>query len=66
MGNAIKYLKFHITKIPEKMSDSEAKQRLYDCINSFLKEILLAGEAISKSYASTKIQNGDVILVYAW
>ena len=45
----------------------QAKERLLDCIERFLKErIILPGEAISKTYANTKINNGDVILTYAW
>ncbi|XP_074656252.1 translation initiation factor eIF2B subunit delta-like [Tubulanus polymorphus] len=64
MGTAIKYIKWHITHTPANMSDTEAKRRLYECLNNFLQEkILLAGEAISKSCIE-KIEDGDVILVY--
>lgn len=66
MGNAIKYIKWHINHIPRDMADTEAKKRLNEAINSYLHEkIQLAGEAISKTYASTKIKDGDVIMVYA-
>lgn len=44
----------------------QAKQQLFDLIDDFMKErILLAAQAISTE-ASSKISNGDVILVYSW
>ncbi|KAL5013428.1 hypothetical protein ScPMuIL_007698 [Solemya velum] len=65
MGNAIKYLKWHISHIPREMSDSEAKQQLYDCIENFFNEkIMLAAKAISL-LACEKIADGDVIVVYS-
>lgn len=65
MGNAIKYVKWHIAQTPASLTDAEAKQKLYDLIDDFLKErILLAAQAISNE-ASSKISNGDVILVYS-
>ncbi|KAI0228007.1 Translation initiation factor eIF-2B subunit delta [Lamellibrachia satsuma] len=65
MGNAIKYVKWQITHMPTEMSDAKAKELLYERIQLFVKtNILLAAQAISKS-ACTKIQNEDVILVYA-
>eukprot|EP00794_Sanderia_malayensis_P011784 gene11784-13004_t len=66
MGNAIKYLKMQITQIPPGMPEQEAKTRLIESIDSFVKErILLPAEAISKTYANAKINNGDVILTYS-
>jgi len=45
----------------------QAKKHLIDLINRFIRErIILAGEAISKTYAKSKIHDGDVILTYAW
>jgi len=36
-------------------------------IDKFIQEkIVLAGVAISETYARTKINDGDVILTYAW
>ncbi|ELT88129.1 hypothetical protein CAPTEDRAFT_95426, partial [Capitella teleta] len=65
MGNAIKHMKYHISQVPSTMSDSEAKEHLYDILTSFFREkILLAGQAISHD-AIRKIQDGDVIMVYA-
>ena len=45
---------------------SQAKQILFNSIDRFLNQnIVLAAQAISK-YADSKIQSGDVILIYAW
>ncbi|CAH1774727.1 unnamed protein product [Owenia fusiformis] len=66
MGNAIKHLKWHITHTPTDMSDTKAKNNLYEVIDSFIQEkVLLAGKAISQTYARDKINNNDVIVVYA-
>ncbi|XP_027046644.1 translation initiation factor eIF-2B subunit delta-like isoform X2 [Pocillopora damicornis] len=66
MGNAIKYLKLQITHTPPNMAEDEAKKNLIQSIDKFIQErIILAGVAISESYARTKINDGDVILTYA-
>ncbi|XP_050389370.1 translation initiation factor eIF-2B subunit delta [Patella vulgata] len=65
MGNAIKYLKWHITHTPHELSDSKAKQSLCECIDTFIHErITVPADAIS-TYACKKIADGDVIMVYA-
>ncbi|GFO09977.1 translation initiation factor eif-2b subunit delta [Plakobranchus ocellatus] len=65
MGNAIKYLKYHINRIPSDMDDRTAIGQLQDVIDTFIQEnILKASEAVAL-YANSKIVDGDVILVYA-
>ncbi|XP_069743294.1 translation initiation factor eIF2B subunit delta isoform X2 [Narcine bancroftii] len=65
MGNAIKFIKKEISNIARSMKEDEAKAILLECIDKYVKEkIHLAAEAISKS-AFEKINDGDVILVYA-
>ena len=45
----------------------QAKRNLIQSIDKFIQErIVLAGVAISETYARTKINDGDVILTYAW
>ena len=46
----------------------QAKSRLLDTIDSYIKErIILSAEAISKYVKDeAKIKDGDVILVYSW
>ncbi|XP_022286386.2 translation initiation factor eIF2B subunit delta-like [Crassostrea virginica] len=67
MGNAVKHLKHHITHMPNNLKDDEAKSRLLDTIDSYIKErIILSAEAISKYVKDeAKIKDGDVILVYS-
>lgn len=66
MGNAIKYLKLQITHTPPDMAEDQAKRNLIQSIDKFIQErIVLAGVAISETYARTKINDGDVILTYA-
>ena len=44
----------------------QAKEHLFECINSYVKEkIILAAEVISKD-AIKKINDRDVILIYTW
>ncbi|NXQ88454.1 EI2BD factor, partial [Nyctibius grandis] len=64
MGNAIKFLKKEISGLPDTLREEEAKEKLQDTIDKYLREkILLAAEAISRS-AFEKINDNDVILVY--
>ncbi|NXX77162.1 EI2BD factor, partial [Urocolius indicus] len=64
MGNAIKFLKKEISCLPDSLREEEAKEKLQDTIDKYLREkIVLAAEAISRS-AFEKINDNDVILVY--
>ncbi|NWZ87712.1 EI2BD factor, partial [Poecile atricapillus] len=64
MGNAIKFLKKEISCLPDTLREDEAKEKLQDLIDKYLREkIVLAAEAISRS-AFEKINDHDVILVY--
>ncbi|CAG5928096.1 unnamed protein product [Menidia menidia] len=64
MGNAIKYIKKEISNIPSQCKEEEAKTKLLDCIEWYIKEkIILAATAIAE-YSIEKISDGDVILVY--
>ncbi|XP_072101960.1 translation initiation factor eIF2B subunit delta isoform X2 [Mobula birostris] len=65
MGNAIKFIKKEISNVARSVREDEAKTMLLERIDNYVKEkIHLAAEAISKS-AVEKINDGDVILVYA-
>lgn len=67
MGNAVKHLKHHITHMPNNLKDYEAKKKLLETIDSYIRErILLSAVAISKYVQDeAKIKDGDVILVYS-
>ncbi|KAI4346815.1 hypothetical protein L6164_007681 [Bauhinia variegata] len=64
MGNAIRFLKSRIAKLPLTLSESEAKTLLQSDIDRFINEkIILANKVIVK-HAVTKIRDGDVLLTY--
>lgn len=64
MGNAIRFLKNRITRLPPALSESEAKGTLQSDIGRFINEkIILADKAIIR-HAVTKIGDGDVLLTY--
>ncbi|KAL9671438.1 hypothetical protein QQ045_009006 [Rhodiola kirilowii] len=64
MGNAIRFLKNRIAKLPLNLSESEAKATLQSEISRFINEkIILADEVIVK-HAVTKIRDGDVLLTF--
>ncbi|KEH25308.1 translation initiation factor eIF-2B delta subunit [Medicago truncatula] len=64
MGNAIRFLKSQIAKLPLTLSESEAKTSLQADIERFISEkIVLANKVIVK-HAVTKIRDGDVLLTY--
>ncbi|XP_075811120.1 translation initiation factor eIF2B subunit delta isoform X1 [Microtus pennsylvanicus] len=64
MCNAIKFLNKEITGMSSSKREEEAKSELREAIDRYMQEkIVLAAQAISR-FASKKISNGDVILVY--
>ncbi|OAL33488.1 hypothetical protein AYO20_07174 [Fonsecaea nubica] len=63
-GNSIRWLKNLISTQPVEATDSEAKQSICRAIDLFIRErITLADEVIARE-ASSRIQDGDVILTY--
>ncbi|GAB4831759.1 hypothetical protein Ancab_005771 [Ancistrocladus abbreviatus] len=64
IGNAIRFLKSQIAKLPLNLSESEAKSSLQSDINCFINEkILLADKVIVKN-AVTKIRDADALLTF--
>ncbi|MCL7044791.1 hypothetical protein MKW94_009430 [Papaver nudicaule] len=64
MGNAIKFLKNRVAKLPLSLSESEAKTTLQADIDRFIMDkIILADKAIV-DHAVSKIRDGDVLLTY--
>ncbi|XP_012943705.1 translation initiation factor eIF-2B subunit delta isoform X1 [Aplysia californica] len=65
MGNAIKHLKLHINQIPSDMDDKTAIARLQEEIESFIHvNLVMAAKGVAE-FAIAKIDDDDVILVYA-
>ncbi|XP_017889936.1 translation initiation factor eIF-2B subunit delta isoform X2 [Ceratina calcarata] len=66
MQNALRHLKWQMTQLPPALSDSDAKSKLCNAIDTYIREqILLADKSISITI-ETKISNGDVILTYGY
>ncbi len=64
-GNSIRWLKNLISTQPVDATDSEAKASICEAIDLFIRErITLADEVIARE-ASSRIEDGDVILTYA-
>ncbi|MBA0672353.1 hypothetical protein Goklo_029672, partial [Gossypium klotzschianum] len=64
MGNAIKFLKNRIAKLPLALSESEAKSTLMLDIDRFINEKIILSERVIVKHAVTKIRDGDVLLTY--
>ncbi|KAL8132576.1 hypothetical protein AgCh_008165 [Apium graveolens] len=64
MGNAIRFLKAHVTKLPPDISESEAKASISSDIDRFITEKIVLADRIIVKHAVTKIRDGDVLLTY--
>ncbi|OMO94690.1 Initiation factor 2B-related protein [Corchorus olitorius] len=64
MGNAIKFIKNRITKLPLSLSESEAKATLMLEIDRFINEKIILADKVIVKHAVTKIRDGDVLLTY--
>ncbi|GLU10819.1 hypothetical protein SLE2022_276000 [Rubroshorea leprosula] len=64
MGNAIRFLKSTIAKLPLSMSESEAKATLQADIDRFINEKIILADNVIVKHAVTKIRDGDVLLTY--
>lgn len=65
MGNAIRYLKLRISKVPLSMEESQAKAQLIADIDSFITERIEFADEVIAAHGCSKINDGDVILTYA-
>ncbi|KAJ4707137.1 Translation initiation factor eIF-2B subunit delta [Melia azedarach] len=64
MGNAIRFLKGRIAKMPITLSESEAKAILQSDIDRFINEKIIVADKVIVKHAVTKIRDGDVLLTY--
>lgn len=64
MGNAIRFLKARIAKLPITRSEAEAKASLCSDIDRFINEKIILADKVIVEHAVTKICNGDVLLTY--
>ncbi|KAG7604217.1 putative nagB/RpiA transferase [Arabidopsis thaliana] len=64
MGNAIRFVKNRIAKLPITLSESEAKATLQSDIDRFINEKIIVADTVIVKHAVTKIRDGDVLLTY--
>jgi len=64
MGNAIRFLKSQIAKLPLTLSESESKTSLQSDIERFIYEKIILADKVIVEHAVTKIRDGDVLLTY--
>ncbi|KAM1238576.1 hypothetical protein ACFX2I_039264 [Malus domestica] len=64
MGNAVRFLKSRIAKLPLSLSESEAKSTLCSEIDRFINEKIILADKVIVRHASTKVRDGDVLLTY--
>ncbi|KAJ6371098.1 hypothetical protein OIU77_001580 [Salix suchowensis] len=64
MGNAIRFLKNRIAKLPLTLSELEAKATLRSDIDRFINEKIILADKVIVKHAVTKISDGDVLLTY--
>uniref|UniRef100_A0A0D9VWV2 Translation initiation factor eIF2B subunit delta n=1 Tax=Leersia perrieri TaxID=77586 RepID=A0A0D9VWV2_9ORYZ len=64
MGNAIRFLKNRIAKLPLTLSESEAKSSLQSDIDRFINEKIVVADKVIVSHAITKVRDNDVLLTY--
>lgn len=64
MGNAIRFLKSRIAKLPLTLLESEAKAALKSDIEHFISEKIILADKVIVKHAVTKIRDGDVLLTY--
>lgn len=64
MGNAIRFVKSRIAKLPLTLSESEAKAALCLDIEHFISEKIILADKVIVRHAVTKIRDGDVLLTY--
>ncbi|CAN1267008.1 Translation initiation factor eIF-2B subunit delta [Linum perenne] len=64
MGNAIRFLKNRIAKLPLSLSESEAKASLCEDIDRFITEKIVLADKVIVSHATSKVKDGDILLVY--
>ncbi|XP_002521202.2 translation initiation factor eIF-2B subunit delta isoform X2 [Ricinus communis] len=64
MGNAIRFLKNRIVKLPLTLSEAEAKATLHADIDCFIYEKIIVADKVIVKHAVTKIRDGDVLLTY--
>lgn len=65
LGNAIRYLKWEISRIPLEMGEEEAKEVLEERIDYFIRDRIVVADKVIQQHTLSKIKDGDVVMTYA-
>lgn len=64
MGNAIRFVKSRIAKLPLSHTESEAKAAICSDIDRFINEKIIFADKVIVGHAVTKVRDGDILLTY--
>ncbi|GAB4845330.1 hypothetical protein Ancab_038738 [Ancistrocladus abbreviatus] len=64
MGNAVRFLKGCIAKLPLTIPESDAKAALCSDIDRYINEKIVIADKVIVEHATAKINDGDVLLTY--
>ncbi|CAK8534360.1 unnamed protein product [Lathyrus sativus] len=64
MGNAIRFVKSRIARLPISHTDAEAKSALCSDIDRFIYEKIIVAEKVIIGHATPKVRDGDVLLTF--
>lgn len=64
MGNAIRFVKSRIARLPISHTDAEAKATLCSDIDRFIYEKIIVAEKVIIGHATPKVRDGDVLLAF--
>lgn len=64
MGNAIRFVKSRIARLPLSHTDAEANAALCSDIDRFIYEKIIVAEKVIIGHANAKVRDGDVLLTY--
>ncbi|XP_021761255.1 probable translation initiation factor eIF-2B subunit delta isoform X1 [Chenopodium quinoa] len=64
MGNAIRYVKARIAKLPSNLTETDTKATLSSDIYRFINEKIVIADKVIVQQAVTKVRDGDVLLTY--
>ncbi|XP_057436952.1 uncharacterized protein LOC130729254 [Lotus japonicus] len=64
MGNAIRFVKSRIAKLPLNHTESEAKAAICSDIDRFINEKIIFADKVIVGHAVTKVRDGDILLTY--
>ncbi|KAL0943746.1 translation initiation factor eif-2b subunit delta [Colletotrichum truncatum] len=66
MGNAVRWLKLQVSKIDIDLPDFDAKKLLCESVDNFIRERITLADFVIVKTAADSIEDGEVVLTYAY